>query len=266
MQTIASLPAHFIALYSGTTPTRSRQCKLGYDSSASCDSYQLGETLKFLLKRNLITLSYLSPSSSSLPCSQVPPPDYATTEITHLLSVLKQFPSYQIDKNHTNCGPRTRLKPILEFLTAMVGHKSVSISRVDWVRRRDQVSWLLLSSTSSPSILPEGDFNNGDDRTGSMREGDRDSWAPTSSVILNGKFRPIPSPLSFSHSSQVDNSNSSGIGRIDDGEATRMKKKFTFTRSMAGDQRLRFEGSMGADRLVRGLFTADEWDWTPEDS
>ncbi|KAM7183079.1 hypothetical protein V8F33_013817 [Rhypophila sp. PSN 637] len=194
LNTIASVPQHFIALYSGTSPSRTRQCKLGYDSSASCDSYQLGETLKFLLKRNLVTLSYFS-SPSSLPLS-----DHLTMEINHLLSILKQFPSYQIDKNHTNCGPRTRLKPILDFLTPMVSHKSVSITRQDWVKRRDEVSWLLSSERTNSS-----------------------------------SFQDAP-------------------------------RKFAFTRSMAGDQRLRFEGSMGADRLVRGLFTAEEWDWTPDDT
>ncbi|KAM7184646.1 hypothetical protein V8F20_012129 [Naviculisporaceae sp. PSN 640] len=248
LTTVASVPAHFIGLYSGTSPHLTsptpRQCKLGYDSSAPCDSYQLGETLKFLLKRNLIALSYLS-SPQELPA------DWSTTEITHILSVLKQFPSYQIDKNHTNCGPRTRLKPILDFLTVMVAHKSVAISRLDWVRRRHEVSWL--SDGSSHSHSGQGPA---EDDNYEMREGDRDPWTPkiNSSTFVNGKFQPIPSPLSFS------NSNGRDVGQEE------KKKKFSFTRSVASDQRLRFEGSMGADRLVRGLFTADEWDWTPEDA
>lgn len=43
------------------------------------------------------------------------------------------------------------------------------------------------------------------------------------------------------------------------------ERPFRFTRSVAGDQRLRFEGAMAADRLARDLFTAQSWDWTPED-
>lgn len=250
LATIASVPAHFIALYSGTSPFRNnpssngrpRQCKLGYDSSAPCDSYQLGETLKFLLKRNLVTLSCLS-------SPQQLPPDWSTAEITHILSILKQFPSYQIDKNHTNCGPRTRLKPILDFLTVMAGHKSVAISRLDWVKRRDEVSWLSPASAHSHPGPAEDD-------TYEMREGDRDPWTSriNTNTLINGKFQSIPSPLSFSAGESVGE------------EGKRNKKKFSFTRSVAVDQRLRFEGSMGADKLVRGLFTADEWDWTPEDS
>lgn len=266
LSTIASIPAHFIALYSGTAAAGSsrpggaggtRQCKLGYDSSASCDSYQLGETLKFLLKRNLISLSYFSFSPSS-PISPLPD-SYATTEINQILSTMKQFPSYQIDKHHTNCGPRTRLKPILDFLTPMVSHKSVSLSRLDWVKRRDEVSWLF----SSGGIPLESKFDDDRPGGGELREGDRDS-SPMP-LFVNGKFQAVPSPLSFSVSGPAGqgrfggNLNGGGVDGV-------KKKRFTFMRSMAGDQRLRFEGSMGADRLVRGLFTADEWDWTPEDS
>lgn len=40
---------------------------------------------------------------------------------------------------------------------------------------------------------------------------------------------------------------------------------FRFTRAVATDQRLRFEGAMAADKMARDLFTADVWDWTPED-
>lgn len=40
---------------------------------------------------------------------------------------------------------------------------------------------------------------------------------------------------------------------------------FRFTRAVATDQRLRFEGAMAAEKMSRELFTADGWDWTPED-
>ena len=41
-------------------------------------------------------------------------------------------------------------------------------------------------------------------------------------------------------------------------------KTFRFTRSLSNDQRLRFEGAMAADRMAKDLFTANAWDWTPE--
>lgn len=40
--------------------------------------------------------------------------------------------------------------------------------------------------------------------------------------------------------------------------------RFAFTRALANDQRLKYEGSMYADRKARSLFTATSWDWTPE--
>jgi hypothetical protein len=43
------------------------------------------------------------------------------------------------------------------------------------------------------------------------------------------------------------------------------ERVFRFTRAMAGDRRLRFEGAMASDRMAKSLFTADRWDWTPED-
>ena len=42
------------------------------------------------------------------------------------------------------------------------------------------------------------------------------------------------------------------------------RRVFRFTRSVMGDQRLRYEGAMAADRLARKLFTAQEWDRTAD--
>ncbi|POR39223.1 Uncharacterized protein TPAR_00581 [Tolypocladium paradoxum] len=41
-------------------------------------------------------------------------------------------------------------------------------------------------------------------------------------------------------------------------------RAFAFTRAIANDQRLRYEGVLHADRMAMSLFTADTWDWTPE--
>ncbi len=178
---------HFLRLYT----SRTRQCQLGYDSSASCDSYQLGETIKFLSSRNLLFLVDFSPGSFELL------PDLAGMDIGRLLSILKQCPSYQIDKNHTNCGLRTRIIPILDYIQSMLSSNVVSIARSAWKNDREATSWLLSSEGS------------------------------------------------------------------DDGHG-RAGKPFRFTRSVASDSRLRYEGAMAADRLARELFTASSWDWTPE--
>ncbi len=43
------------------------------------------------------------------------------------------------------------------------------------------------------------------------------------------------------------------------------QRVFYFTRSIAGDHRLLVEGALGAEKMVKQLFTADRWHWTPED-
>lgn len=187
LNTIASILRHFMKLYT----SRTRQCKLGYGSSAACDSYQLGEMVKFLTSRRLLYLVDFSPVS----LDEVP--DLANVDIGHILGILKQCPGYQIDKNHTNCGLRTRILPIIEYIQTMLSSNVVSLSRLAWKKDRASASWAVATESNGA---------------------DRDS-----------------------------------------------KKVFMFTRSVAGDQRLRMEGAMASDRRARDLFTAQSWDWTPED-
>ncbi|KAH9907863.1 hypothetical protein F4778DRAFT_451640 [Xylariomycetidae sp. FL2044] len=196
LNTIASIPRHFLGLYT----SRTRQCKLGYDSSGSCDSYQLGEMLKFLVNRSLLFPADFSPASLASV------PDAARLlPVESLLATLRQCPGYQIDKNHTNCGLRTRLLPILDFVQALLSAHSVPLARQAWKTDRGRAAW-----------LPVDD----DDDDGGEGEGRRDE---------------------------------------------ERSKPFRFTRSLAADQRLRFENAMGADRFARGVFTASSWDWTAED-
>ncbi len=122
---------HFLGLYT----SRTRQCQLGYDSSSSCDSYQLGETVKFLSSRNLLFLVDFSPSSlDSLP-------NLSAMDIGRALSTLRQCPSYQIDKNHTNCGLRTRMVPILDYIQSMLSSNVISIARSAWKNNQEATSW-----------------------------------------------------------------------------------------------------------------------------
>ncbi|KDN62957.1 hypothetical protein CSUB01_07006 [Colletotrichum sublineola] len=186
LNTIASVHRHFIALYS----SRERQCKLGYDSSSACDSFQLGQMLKFFTSKELIGVVDFGPSSYDNI------PDSSVIDMEEILAMLKQVPGYQIDKNHTNCGIRTRIEPIVEYIRSMLSSTVVSISQVDWKNSRASASW-----------IPDAD-------------------------------------KAMSSDSE--------------------KNRFEFTRGLASDQRLRYEGNMYADKMARRLFTADEWDWTPE--
>ncbi|KAG6264905.1 hypothetical protein E4U49_001333 [Claviceps purpurea] len=204
LNTISSIQRHFLSQYS----SRNRQCKLGYDSSAACDSFQLGQMLKFFLSRNLLSLADYAPSSlDNLPDMS------ALLDIEDLLSTLKQCPSYQVDRHHLNCGLRVRIDPIVDYVKAMLAATVVSLPLGDWKKRRGDVSWMV-----------------GDGPEGAAKR------------RSNGHFK-------------------SRSAADDDDE----KRVFKFTRALASDQRLRYEGNMYADGMARRLFTAVAWDWTPED-
>jgi len=132
LNAIASVQRHFLHLYS----SRERQCKLGYDSSAACDSFQLGQLLRFLMSKDLLFLVDFSPSSL-----ESVPDTTSTVDIHELLATLRQCPSYQVDKHHANCGPRIRVEPVLDFIRAMLSANVVAVSLADWKRRREDVSW-----------------------------------------------------------------------------------------------------------------------------
>ncbi|KAI0202663.1 hypothetical protein F4808DRAFT_69093 [Astrocystis sublimbata] len=134
LNTLASVPRHFLQLY---TSSRSvRQCKLGYDSSVACDSYQLGEIFKFLTNKGLLFIVDFAPSSLDAIA------DTALLSVDSVLATLRQCPGYQIDKNHTNCGLRTRLLPILDFVQGLLSANSVPISRAAWKSQRLTHAWM----------------------------------------------------------------------------------------------------------------------------
>lgn len=83
MTALSSIPAHFLELYTHRTRNGLRQCKLGYDSSSACDSFQLGEMVKFLVSKNLLSLVTFSPS---YPDER----DFAAVDVHSLLAALKQ--------------------------------------------------------------------------------------------------------------------------------------------------------------------------------
>jgi len=174
LNALASIQNHYLRLYS----SRDRQCSLGYDSSAACDSYQLGEMIKFLTNKNLLHLTSFSYTEY---------PETYTGDIEHLITILRQCPSYQIDKNHAHCGLRAKLLPALEYVQSMLSG-NIGIERQRWKVSRDEYSW----------------------------------------------------------------------GRGETGQP------WTFTREVA-DPRLSLEGNLASGKFARALFTASEWDWSPEE-
>ncbi|KAF7904419.1 hypothetical protein EAF00_001753 [Botryotinia globosa] len=157
--TISSLQTHFLSLYT----SRTRQCKLGYDSSAACDSFQLGEMVKFMTRRNLISL---------MPYQAVPPddpefiwPEAYTGDIELLIALLRECPSYQIDKNHGHCGLRNKLLPALSYIKDCIDG-GIGIKTKFWKTERSSQTWIPSPSTnnSNKKAFVVGGKAVGDDR------------------------------------------------------------------------------------------------------
>ncbi|KAL1903408.1 hypothetical protein Sste5346_000034 [Sporothrix stenoceras] len=238
---IASIPRHFLGLY---TSRNRRQCKMGYESSAACDSFQLGEIIKFFFHKDLLFLQDFSATvmtpKGRRQQPRLSPADYAAVDINHILATLKQCPAYQLDKHHVNCGLRTRILPILEYIQAMIGASAVALHRHDWTAvHHGKASWLAAAEAAG---LLDGD-GYGDDDDDSDLDGDGpDGNSDRTPTFGKPPSRSVTAAKTDQYTPQV----------------------FRFTRSVAGDQRLRFEGSMAADRMARQLFTARRWNWTPE--
>lgn len=134
MDTISSVQKHFLNLY-----IKKPQCRLGYGSSPQCDSFQLGEMLRFLTRKGTILMeSALSPSFEEA--------ESYTGSINDVIARLRECPSYQIDENHSHCGLRTRLLPILDRLD--LGQVAMCLACWDedrvnesWVESPGQESW-----------------------------------------------------------------------------------------------------------------------------
>jgi hypothetical protein len=61
-----------------------------------------------------------------------------------LLDLLRQSPTYQIDKNHTHCGLRTKLAPLLNQLEPYLligGVPDVGICGECWHAHRNRYAW-----------------------------------------------------------------------------------------------------------------------------
>ena len=133
LETINSLQAHFLRLYT----SGDRQCKLGYDTSLQCDSFQLGEMIRFLTKIDTLRMQGKIYDTTE--------PTYYQGDIERLLSTLRQTPSYQIDSNHAHCGLRVRLMPLLDLmqdhLSLNTGSSDIGICGECWVNHRSDYRW-----------------------------------------------------------------------------------------------------------------------------
>ncbi|KAI9877323.1 MAG: hypothetical protein M1830_004253 [Pleopsidium flavum] len=128
LDTINSIQSHFLKAYT----SRQRQCKLGYDSSPQCDSFQLGEMIRFLTRVGTLHLQgIINECSDAVPYAE---------RIDHLLDLLRQCPSYQINKHHSHCGLRTRLQPAVDMVQRYL-ESEAGVCGKCWNDREDRLAW-----------------------------------------------------------------------------------------------------------------------------
>ena len=75
--------------------------------------------VKFLTKKGLLSLVPFQSFSPDDP--EYIWPEAYTGDIDYLIGLLKQCPSYQIDKHHSHCGLRTKLLPALKYINTCLG-------------------------------------------------------------------------------------------------------------------------------------------------
>lgn len=234
-----------------------RQCKLGYDTSAACDSFQLGETVKFLVTKNLLFLTNFSPSSMA----QIK--DFAAVDVNSILSALKQCPQYQIDRNHTNCGMRTRLMPILEYVASMLSANVIPLTLQGWKKDQKRTSW---ATTTDNDVAPFDDGDVGSSRRENKKTSSSSSSSTVPTTAATTKKNSTSSSTKKKKDFVVPGVNTSNDNTHQHQRHSPQKGRvFFFTRSVASDQRLRYDGAMAVDKMARELFTADDWDWTPDE-
>lgn len=90
-------------------------CKLGWANSPACDSFQLGESVRWLCRRKLTT-----PNLNMI--FATPDGDMAIPEGSPraMIKILKEFPDYQIDANHRRCGIKGKLIQLLDVVDRMI--------------------------------------------------------------------------------------------------------------------------------------------------
>lgn len=136
LETIQSMQTHFLSSYS----SRARQCRLGYDSSPECDSFQFGEMVRFFLRAGTLRLENIIITNENNPSSKADVPAVYDGDIHLLLDRLKQIPEYQVDRNHSHCGIRTKLVPLADLIAACT--LQVGICGECWAEDRHAHAWL----------------------------------------------------------------------------------------------------------------------------
>jgi hypothetical protein len=131
LETIQSMQIFFLGQYS----SRARQCRLGYDTSPECDSFQFGEMVRFFLRAGTLRLENMIIATAE----EQSAPSY-DGDLHLLLDRLKQIPEYQVDRNHSHCGIRTRLVPFADLISASM--QQIGLCGDCWAEDRHSHAWL----------------------------------------------------------------------------------------------------------------------------
>jgi hypothetical protein len=104
---------------------------MGYSNSMNCDVFQLGQTVKFYNKLGLLHLESTMAGMDGR--------DPFDGDIQKALDILRQCPSYQIDKFHAHCGLRDRLLRLLDVMQATL--LDVSVCGDCWNLDKHKIIW-----------------------------------------------------------------------------------------------------------------------------
>ncbi|KAF2124851.1 hypothetical protein P153DRAFT_361016 [Dothidotthia symphoricarpi CBS 119687] len=158
LETINSLQAHFLKLYT----SGERQCKLGYDTSLQCDSFQLGEMIRFFTKIDTLRMQGKIYDNTE--------PTYYLGDIDRLLMSLRQSSNYQVDSNHSHCGLRSRFLPLVDQiqnqLSLDTGSLDIGICADCWTHHRPEYAWYM---AKRPVLWTSRTLGNGCLRKGHQR-------------------------------------------------------------------------------------------------
>ena len=108
LESLANVQDTLVGRYLG----KERVCRSGLDSALQCDMFQLGQALRFLDRKQLVSLK----SSIIGQDATIPRPE----SVLKICAALMECPSYQIDSFHQNCGLRTRLIRCVELMQQLV--------------------------------------------------------------------------------------------------------------------------------------------------
>lgn len=106
--------------------------------------------IKFLTKKGLLTLVPFQLASDTY--DELPWPVPYAGDITSLITLLRQCPSYQIDKNHTHCGLRAKIVPALNVLEGCID-RYIGVDAKAWKKDKSLATW----AKSNPVYESNGD-------------------------------------------------------------------------------------------------------------